>query len=118
MWYRDLTVHSIELPESSCLSILQILINSTKTLPQSLRLVGDFYVSFSAFSEFLCLSFLSSKYFIYSAFEVFYEDSVFALLPKDKYSTVRLSHLQIPDGPKVSHATLSRRALDRPCAVI
>jgi len=30
----------------------------------------------------------------------------------------RPSHLKIPGGPKMARATLSRRAIDRPCAVM
>lgn len=45
-WRHDFTVHSIELPEALCLSILCILVDSTKHLPQSLRLVNNFYVGY------------------------------------------------------------------------
>ena len=33
-------------------------------------------------------------------------------------AVLRPSHLKIPDGPKMAHAALSRRAIDGPCAVI
>ena len=44
-WYRDFAVQSVEMPESVCLFMLQMLVNSTWKLPRSFQRQNNFYVS-------------------------------------------------------------------------
>jgi len=44
-WNKDLTVHSLNLPEHMCCHLLGALARSTASLPKSLRHLDDFYVS-------------------------------------------------------------------------
>ncbi|ELU18020.1 hypothetical protein CAPTEDRAFT_197660, partial [Capitella teleta] len=43
-WERDLTIHSLALPNAICLKLLNVLIESTASLPASMRSVNGFYV--------------------------------------------------------------------------